>query len=184
MVIHKGQEGDKTMRTLLCILLLVLPICAAAQNPVSISIQPSSQSIKLGEQLGLTVTLKNTNTPSAPVVITVIVKYKDAKNVQQPDATGSGTINISRPVTLTSLALTIPSSLVYVPNTATLNGQTITANQASGVLTMNMSSALSEQQTAIVELKLMLSQTALTGTSTTTQGIQAASPKSMTISVK
>ena len=171
------------MRTLLCILLLLLPLYAAAQNPITISIQPSTTEIKQGDQLGLTVTLKNTYSPTPPVKIAAVVKFKDAKGNQMPDATGSANIIIVHPVSVQKLALTIPSPLLYVANTAKLDGKTITANMSQGTLTLTLSKDLSEQATATIELMLKMQGTLQNGTTSAGQSSGTSQPNSVTISV-
>jgi hypothetical protein len=114
------------------LLLLLLPISAQAQT-VSLSVPGGS--INPGSTVTATAKITNALPPRPPIVLTAGCTYQDWTGTTLTATPASVTLNVVQPFSFSQLTLTMPSSLTYVPGSATAMFP-VTGIVTAGVLTL------------------------------------------------
>jgi uncharacterized protein (DUF58 family) len=140
------------MRYLVTILLLTL-FCATAQAAsLEVTTTPAAVSVKRGETVTLTTTIKNTLVAKS-ATFTATLDYTDETGASQT-ATGGWTLAVKQQTTVGKLRIVVPALFGFVPDSATVSdaGPLTTASE-TGAVAFTLDRVLDAGQSLTVTFK-------------------------------
>lgn len=139
-------------KTLLTLLILGFSTVCLSQSVLT-TITTDKQSYKSGEICVATINIKNTNAIVAPFTVNATATWTEADNSPQTSTASSSAISITHPVSLNSVDIILPTTLVYQPNTAFIGTVAVPVTSTPTKLTLNVSQTLIEQQSISITTK-------------------------------
>lgn len=140
-------------------LIIALLICAPCMaESLEVTSTPAKATVKRGEIIAMSVSLKNVLVPRDPVTITAEAQWEDEYGAAQT-STASATISIVQPVKVNRYAVAIPASFDsaqdmlfdFVAGSAKVDGQPIAPDSQSGHLVFNIGRTLNESESISLE---------------------------------
>jgi hypothetical protein len=145
----------KIMKTAFFVFIfLLLSISAMAQQAASVTLTVAKPTLVSGDVTNATIDIKNVQVLAATFTISATGTWLDAHGTQYTTTAVSAPIQITKPITVSTISIPIPSTLTYVANSANIGGTAVPATLSSGTLTITVNRVLNEQEFVDVVLQL------------------------------
>lgn len=121
----------------------------AQAGPLTVTTTLSSTKVKVGQTVTITSKLTNSQIPRIPISISGDVSWIGADGIIGTTTT-IATIQVTQPVVISGVKITLPLGCSYVNSSATLNGLAVIPTLALGVLSIPVSLTLNESEFASI----------------------------------
>lgn len=139
-----------TASTILIVMLAFITGGPLFADALEVTTSPASASARRGEQVAMSVNLKNVLTPREPVTITAEAEWEDEYGVARTTS-ASATITIVQPVKINRYKVIIPALFDFVAGSAKIDGQPTTPVLDSGTLVFTIGRTLLEGESVTLE---------------------------------
>lgn len=101
-----------------------------SNNDLDLTISADKQQVKIGENVTLTVKVKNVLTPLQPITLQATATYTDAVGTQRTATSNAVIVQPIQPISVATVTLTLPVGWEFVSGTSTLQfGATLLEGQ-------------------------------------------------------
>ncbi|MCL4500211.1 MAG: hypothetical protein M1335_08295 [Chloroflexi bacterium] len=138
---------------LMAVLLTFIAARAFCADALEVTTTPASVTMKHGQVVPVSVSLRNKLSPREPVTITAEAEWEDEYGLQQTTS-ASTTIQVIQPVRINRYKVAIPALFGFVAGSAKVNGQPVTPTPDSDRLVFDMGQTLLEGESVALEYSL------------------------------